>query len=135
MRPVGEEKSPLALRTDPEKFQLVRDGLEAVLFRYFPLDLRRKTFLQFNGLRAFRANEMMVMAIVPLLHQFKPRRAIVKVKPFDHTHLLQQVHGAVDGREIALAGGHLGMYLFVGQRVRMLAENLQDGRTRAGDLA
>jgi hypothetical protein len=45
---------------------------------------------------------MMMMAIVIFADQFKTSRAVPEVKPFDHAHLFEQVHGAIDGGEIAL---------------------------------
>ena len=86
------EKSPLALRTDAEKFQLVGDGLETVLSGNLLLDFRRKTFLKLHHLGALRADEMMMVSVAPLLHQFKPRRAIMKMKPFHDAGFFQQVH-------------------------------------------
>jgi hypothetical protein len=128
------EKSPLAGRADSKKFQLVGHGFEAVLSGNTRLNFTEKTLVNLDDLRAPRANQMVVMAVVALADEFKPRRAVAKIKPFYHAHLLQQVHGAINGGQIAPAFGHGGQNLAVRQRMRMPPQNLQNGLARAGDF-
>ena len=125
----------LALRADAEKFQFMTDGLEFVLDGNALLNFRRKAFVNLNDPRAFRANQMMVMAVVALAHQFKPRCAVAEIKPPDHIHFFEQVHGPVNGRQITKAPGQCGKYLPAGERMRMRAQNFENGLTRAGDFA
>jgi hypothetical protein len=78
---------------------------------------------------------MMVMAVIAFADQFKPRCSVAEVKPLHHFHLFQQVHGTVNRRQIALAPGHGGKNFPVCERMRVLSQNFQDRRARAGDLA
>ena len=100
LRLAVKEKSPLALRADAEKFQFVGDGFKTILLGNLLLDFRRKTFLKLNHFGALRADEMMVMAVASLLHQFKPRRAIMKMKPLHDAGFFQQVHRAINRSEV-----------------------------------
>ena len=129
-----EEKSPLAIRTNPKKFQFVGHGLEAVFGGDSFFNFSEKTFLNLHDLRAFGADQMMMMAVIVFPNQFKARRAVAKIKPLDHAHFLQQVHGAINGGEVATAFGHFGKNFPVGQRMRMPPQNFQYGRARAGDF-
>jgi hypothetical protein len=110
-------------------------GLEAVSGGNLFLNFRRKTFFNFHDFRTFRANQMMVMAVVIFADEFESRGAVAKIKPLHHAHCLQQMHRAVNGRQIAPAGGHFGKDFPVGERMRMVPQNFQNGRARAGDFA
>jgi hypothetical protein len=127
--------SLLALRAKAEEFKFVGHAFEAVRGGDARLNLAREAFLDFDHFRAARANQMMVMAVVAFADQFKPRRAVAEVKPLHHPHLFQQVHGAVNRRQIALAPGHGGKNFPVCERMGMSPENLQNCRARAGDLS
>lgn len=124
----------LALRADAQKFQLVRHGLEAVCRRDALLDLAGKTFGDFHDFRAARADEMMMVAVVALADEFKPRRAIPKIKTLHHPHLFEQVHGTINRRKVAVSPRKRGENFPVRQRMRMPTQNFQDRRARAGDL-
>jgi hypothetical protein len=124
----------LAVRADAEKFKLMRHGLEAVCRRNPLLDLGWKTFHDLHNFRATRANQMMVMAVVVFADQFKPGRAIAKIKTLDHAHFFQQMHRTINCREVALVFGQSGQNFLIGQRVRMPPQNLQDRGARAGDF-
>ncbi len=88
-----------------------------------------------NHLRTAGTNQMMIMAVVPFPDQFKPRRAIAEIETLDHPQLLQQMHGAINRRQIAPAPGHGRKNFPVREGMRMLPQNFQDGRPRAGDPA
>jgi hypothetical protein len=124
----------LALRANAEKFKFVGYTFEAVRGGNARLNLARKTFLDFDHFRAACANQMMVMAVIAFTDQFKPRRAVAEVKPLHHPHLFEQMHGAVNRRQIALAPGQGGEDFLVRERMRVLSKNFQDCRARAGDL-
>ena len=78
---------------------------------------------------------MMVMAVIAFADEFEPRRAVAKIKPLHHAHFFKQVHRAVNRRQIAPAFGHRGKNFPVRQRMRMVPQNFQNRRARAGDFA
>jgi hypothetical protein len=94
----------------------------------------QEAFLDFHHRGAARAYEMMVMAVVTLANQFKPRRAVAKINPFDHVHPFEQMHRAVNRRQIALLAGDGGKDFPAGQRMRLLAQNFENDLARTGDL-
>jgi hypothetical protein len=130
----SQEKSPLALRADSKKFKLVRHGFEFVFGGDLPLNFFRKAFFNLNDLGTIRADQMMVMAIVIFTDKFKSRRTIAKIKPLHHAHFFEQVHGTVNRRQIATVLWHFGKNFLVSQRMRMLPQNFQNRRARAGDF-
>jgi hypothetical protein len=77
----------------------------------------------------------MVMAVVVFTDEFKARGAVAEIKPLHHAHFLQQVHRAVDGRQVTPASGRFGKNFPVGERMRVTPQNFQNGRARAGDFA
>ncbi len=125
----------LAFRADAEKFQFVADGLELVFGGNALFNFRRKAFVNLDNSRTFRANQMMVMAVVALANQFKPRRTVAEIKPLDHVHCFEQVHDPINRRQITKALGQCGKNLPAGERMRMRAQNIEDGLARAGDFA
>jgi hypothetical protein len=134
-QPDGGEKSPLAIRTDSKKFQLVGHGFEPVLGGNPFLNFLREAFFNLHDFRTFRADQMMVMAVIILADKFEPRRAVAEIKPLHHSHFLQQVHRAVNRGQVTPASGHFGKNLPVCERMRMAPQNFQDGRARAGDFS
>jgi hypothetical protein len=133
-QPDDRKKSPRAVRTDSKKFELVGYGLEAVLRGDPFFNSFRKAFFDLHDCGTFFADQMMMMAVVVFADEFEPRRAIAKIKPLHHAHFFQQVHRAVNGRQITPASGHLGKNLPVRERMRMVPQNFQYGRARASDL-
>ncbi|MGA2788562.1 MAG: hypothetical protein ABSF60_13655 [Verrucomicrobiota bacterium] len=125
----------LALRANAEKFKFVGHILEAVCGGNALFNRARKTLLDFDHFRAAHANQMMVMSVITFANQLKPRRAVAKIKPLHHSHLFEQVHGAVNRRQIALAFGQGGEDFPVRERMRMLPQNFQNRRAGAGDLS
>ena len=77
----------------------------------------------------------MMVAVVPFVEQLEASDAVPKIKSFDHAHALQQMHRAVNGGQVAIALGQRCENLFVRHRVRMAAQDLQDGLTWPGDFA
>ena len=45
----------------------------------------------------------MMVTVIVFAHQFEPACAVAEIKPFDHAHFFEQMHGAIDGGEIALS--------------------------------
>ena len=75
------------------------------------------------------------MAVVVFANEFESRGAVAEIKSLHHAHFFQQVHGTIDGRQVALALRHLGKNLPVRERMRMTPQNFKNGRARAGDFA
>jgi len=80
---------------------------------------------------------MVMVTVVIFAHEFKSSGAVAEIETFDDPHLLQQVHGTIDGGQIALAitSSHLGQNFAVRQRMRMFSQDFQDRRPRARNLA
>ena len=125
----------LALRANAEKFKFVGHAFKAVRGGNVRLNLAGKAFLDFDHSRTARANQMMVMTVIAFADQFKPRRAVAEVKPLHHPHFFEQMHGAVNCRQIALALGQGGEDFLVRERMWILPQNFQNCRARAGDLS
>ena len=123
-RGFSEHPASVAFRTEPEKFELVRHRFEPVGGTDSLLDFCGETFSNLHHLGAPGANEMMMLPILPFTHEFDPRGTIAEMEPLDHARLLQQVHGAVDGGEVALARRQSVEDFPDGERMRMLAEHL-----------
>ena len=131
----GRRLSFLAIGTHAKKFKPVGNGLEAVFTCDLPLNFSRETFLDFDNPRALGANQMVVMSISPFLNQLKPRRPVTKIKTLNHAQFFQQLDGAINRGQVAFARGQFGKYLLVRERMRMMAQNFENCRARAGDLA
>jgi site-specific recombinase len=125
----------LALRAETEKFEFVSHAGEAVRGGNARLNLAGETFPDFNHFRAAGANQVMVMTVVAFADQFKSRRAVAEVKSLHHSQIFEQMHGAVNRRQIALAFGQGGEDFPVRERMRMLPQNFQNRRAGAGDLS
>ena len=125
----------LALRANAEKFKFVGHAFKAVRGGNVRLNLAGKAFVNLDDSRTFRANQMMVMAVVALADQFKPRRAVAEIKPLDHVLFFKQVHGPINRCQITKTLGQRGKNLPAGERMRMRAQNFQDRLARAGDFA
>jgi hypothetical protein len=134
-KPDKEEKLPLAIRADSEKFQLVGHGFEAICSGDARFDFARKTFVNLNHFRAARADQMMVMPVIAFANELESRRAVAKIEPLHHAHFLKQVHGTVNGRQITSALGYGGENFPVRQWMGVPAQNFQDRLARAGDFA
>ena len=91
----------LTARAEPKKLQPMSDGFEAVLCGNSFFQFLGKTFFQFHDVRTAGADKVMMMSIVAFVEQLELSGASPEIESFDHFHLLQQMHGAVDGREIA----------------------------------
>ena len=76
---------------------------------------------------------MMVVRVRVARDQLEARRAVAEVEALHHTHAFEQVHGAVDGREVAVTLRQRGVDFLVRHRVPMLAQQREDGLARPGD--
>ena len=131
-----EEKSLLALRADPKKFQLVRHGLEAVLGGDALLDFVAENIPQSPRLpnSACRPDDGDGRRRLRRRVQTAPRRRqnqTASPSPFSRA-------GAWSGKSSPGRNRPLGMRgenFLVRQRMRMLPQNFQDRRARAGDFA
>jgi len=78
---------------------------------------------------------MMVVPVIALPDEFEPRGTVAKIKPLHHSHLLQQMHGAINRGQIAPAPGHGRKDFPIGHRVQVPAQDFQNGLARAGDFS
>jgi len=66
------------------------------------LNFRREAVGDLDNLGAIPANEM-VMMIVAIRDKFEARRAVAKIEAMNHPHFLKEMHGPINGRQIAFA--------------------------------
>lgn len=125
---------PPAERADSEKLQLVRHSRETIGGGNPQIDFPQGALFNFNHLRALCANQVVVMPVIPLANQFKPRRPVAKIESFDHPHLFQQMRGAVNRGQVAPVR-HGGANLLGRQRMRMLPQYLQYRLAGTGNVA
>jgi hypothetical protein len=110
-------------------------GFESVADSNLLFEFWRKTLFDFHNLRAPRANQMMVVPIISFFEQLKAGHAIAKIKAFDDLHRFEQVQGAIYRHEVAKTLRQGGENLFVGHRVRLLAQDFEYRLPRTGQLS
>jgi hypothetical protein len=125
----------LAGGANAKEFQFMGDGLEAAAGGDAFFEVACKAFLNFNDLSTLSANEVMVMAVVAFAQQFEASDAITEIKALDHTHFLEQVHGTVNGSEVAIAFGQGGKDVFNGKGMGLVPHDFQNCLARGGELA
>src|SRR5262245_22328641 len=76
----------LTLRTDAKEFQPMRHLLESVSRSNSLLHLTRKALLNLNHGGAFHTDQMVMVAVIPLVQQLESS-PIAEVKPFNHAFL------------------------------------------------
>jgi len=135
LRQSSEFGSPLAARAGAKEFKLVRHSGKIMGCSQAQFNLAQEAFLDFHDRRAARANQMMVMAVVTLADQFKPRRAVPEIEPPDNIHFFEQVQRAINCCQIALALGRDGENFLARQWMRMFAQNFQNRLAWTGDFA
>jgi len=115
----------------------VGDAFETVFGGNFLFNPPRKTFFDFNYLRTPSADEMVMVTVIVLAHQFKAPGAIAEIEPLDHSHLFEQVHGAINRGQVALsmAFSHFGQDFAICEGVRMFSKDFQDVSAWTGDFA
>jgi hypothetical protein len=127
--------SLLAGRTDSKKLQTVRDRRELAPHRDPLLQFADHTITDLHKAGALRANQMVLMAMMPLVKQRKPGHAVAKVKPLYHPKALQQLNRAINCRQITIALGQPMENFLARKRSWLVPEHPQDCPARAGDLA
>jgi hypothetical protein len=120
-------------RTDSEEFQFVRHGGEIMGDCEMRFNFPQETFFYRHNRGAAGANQMMMM--VAIAFEFKSRRSIAKIHPLDHVHLFEQMHRAINRRQIALIIGYGRKDFFGCQRMGLFTQDFQDRLARAGDFA
>jgi hypothetical protein len=80
---------------------------------------------------------MVMVAVVIFAYEFESSGAVAEIEPLDHPHFFQEVHGTIDGGEVAIAVAfpHLNQDFAVGERMRMFPKDLQNRRARTRDFA
>ena len=66
--------------------------------------------------------------------EFKASDAIAEIKLLDHAQFFEQVHGPIDGSEVASGFGHGAQNFLVRQRMGMIPQNLQNSFAGAGNF-
>ena len=123
----------LAPWTETKEFQLVSDSLEAVTRRDSFLQFLGEAFLQFDNIRAARADKVVMMSVVALRQKLELGGAAAEVEALNHFHLFKQMHGPVDGGQIAVV--ELLLNLLDAQGPVVSPQDFQDRLPLAGDLA
>jgi len=108
------------------------DGLEAVLCANSFLQFLGKTFFQFHDVRTAGADKVVMMTVVALVEQLESGGASPEIESLDHFHLLQQMHGPIDGRQIAVVQFLLNLPDAQGPGIA--PKDFQDGLTLASNL-
>ena len=124
----------LAFRAQPEELELVCDSAKPMATPDLLLQFVNQAFLKLHHPGAALANQVMVMAIVSFRQELKTSHAVAEFVTLNHAHALQEVQGTVNrGKITAIRQGR--MDIPHGQRVILLAEQIQNGLARAGQLA
>ncbi len=100
-----------------------------------PLEFHWETLVHFHDQLTARANQVMVVAVVPLRYKFKPRNPVAKIKSTDQDHVFERVEIPIDGRQIASLLSQRRMDFPVAHRVLMPPEDLENCLAGPGDLA
>ena len=96
--------------------------------------VRWKAVRDFDDFGAGTADEV-VMMIVAVRDEFEARRAVAEVEAMDHAHFFEEMHGAIDRGQVAFAGRQGGEDFLGGNGVFAMAQNIENGLARSGDLA
>jgi len=86
------------------------------------LQLRGKAVVDFHDDVTLGADKVMVVGIVAVTDEFKAGNAIAEIKTLNHSSLLENAYGAVDGGQIAFTGRQGAVDLLDGLRMSLLAE-------------
>ena len=116
----------LADWADAEELELVGYRSEPVAFFDTTLEFFGEAVIEFDDLGAFGADEMMVVATVGIIHQFETCDTVTEVEALHHLHFLEQVHGTIDCRQVAVSIGQHAKNFFDGGRVTVLPHRIQD---------
>lgn len=112
------------------------DALETIPGGNLLFNLPRKALVNFDNFRAFRANQMVMVTILIFTDKFETTRSVTKIEALYHAHFFEQMHGAINRRQIASfpAFAHLSLNFLVGKRMGMTSQNPEDRRARTGDF-
>src|SRR6185295_8310779 len=100
-----------------------------------PFQFRWKTVLDFNHLGTFATDQVMMVSVVALLEQLEPRAAAVELEALDHSHAFEEMHGSINGGQIAVALGQFIVNLANGHGMRMPPQRCENRLPGAGHLA
>jgi len=88
----GAALSLLAPRTHPKKLKPVCHFCVSVLGGDPRFQLLGKAFLNFHYVRTARADQVMVVPVIPFSQKFKPRRPFTEIEALYYAHPLKQVN-------------------------------------------
>ena len=97
----------LARRTNPKEFKVMGDGREPAPAGDSSFQIVSGTFFNLNHQGALTANQVMMMTVAARPKNLITRNSIPKIKPLYEPKLLQQVHGALNTRQITAPTLHL----------------------------
>ena len=106
----------MALRAESKKLQLVGDSREAVVESNALLEFSGETFFDFNDLLAAGTDQVVMVFLAARADQLKPSNSITQIESLHDSHVLQQMHTAVNRRQIAIASWQRRIDGFDGQR-------------------
>jgi hypothetical protein len=112
----------------------VGDLRKPISIRDSALQFLRETFLDLHYFGAIRADQVMMMLIVRVPHQFEASDSIPKIKSLHHSHFYQQMYGSVNRREIASGLPHASMDLPNRERMRLFLQRRYDRTPWSGNL-
>jgi hypothetical protein len=124
----------LTLRAGPEELELVGNPTETVPPADFLLKIVHQAFLELYDPGAALADQVMVMTVVSFSQELKAGHAVAEFVALNHAHAFEEVKGAINGGQIAAIGERL-VNVAYSQGVVFLAEQVQDGLARTGELA
>lgn len=107
--------------------------LKAMFLGHSVLQFLDKAFLDLHHPITAFADKMMVMVGRVMTGELKPSHAVPKIETFHQTRLDQQLDGSINRGQITLPTGQRGVYLFVGQRMGVLAQDLKNRFTLTSD--
>jgi len=123
------------MRANTKEFEPMSDGGEPVLLGQPLFQVAHGAPLNFNHSRATGAHQMVMMAVVAVRKEFEPSTAATQIIAFHYGKALEQMHRTIHRGQVAKAGGQGGEDFFDGHRVRVPAEDLQDGLPWLGEFA
>ena len=126
--------STLAITAKAKELKLVANAGVPVFLPNAVLQILRKTFFDLDHLRASRANQVVVMSVIIFAHEFVAGDPISEIKPLHQSDAFEQMHRAVNRRQVAIPLREIRQDFLVRQRMRMRSEDFQDRLARPGDL-
>jgi hypothetical protein len=121
--------------TQAEELKLVTDDFVAIPGGDLRFQFGWKALRQLDDAAALGANQVMMVALITLSHQFVALNAIPKITAFDQAHSFQQANGPIDGGQVTTPAGQGSKDFLDRKRMLLEAEQLQDRLALPGHFA